>query len=394
MRILKTAFLSMLLGLCTGAAAEDVVLNPDHPDTYKVVRGDTLWDISSRFLRDPWRWTDVWDFNPQIANPHLIYPGDVIRLAYDAQGKVVIFKDRSESTQTRITEVEDLPGGTPVGPGGEVRGEVRTEEPFREDFSGDRVMIRSRSGNRLYPRIRRIEKDSAIPTIPVDVLQHFAARLMVVTQDDIENSGYIVQGHSDRLIAGLNDQVYARNLEAGRTNRFSIFRTGKVYRNPGADEDDILGYEALYIGSAVARTFGDPSTLTLVEAKREALLGDRLMPIYEDELGFHFIPRAPEILVEGQIIDIVDAVARIGQFQTAVLNLGTRDGLEPGHVLAVYHQGKEVRDIITPDPRDKVRIPDERAGLLMVFRAFEKVSYGLIMNSTRDISIYDMLRNP
>lgn len=382
MRILKLAVLGLALGLASAVSAEDVVLNPEHPDTYKVKRGDTLWDISARFLRDPWMWPSVWDFNPQIENPHLIYPGDVIRLAYDASGKPVI------TVTERVRRTEDVPTErVPMYSDGTV---APPDEPERR-----RIVRGPRSGNRLYPRIRRLPLDEAIPTIPEEIIRQFTSRPMVVTEEDLNNSGYVVHGQEERLIAGLNDKVYARNLEAGRTNRFSLYRTGKVYRNPGAkNSEDILGYEAIYVGSALALEFGDPSTLAIVESKRETLLGDRIMPIPVEDLGATFLPRAPEVLVEGQIIDLMDAVARIGQYQTAVINLGRNDGLEPGHVLAVFRQGQEIRDVVSEDPQDTVRIPDERSGLMMIFRSYDRVSYGLIMNSTKDIALYDVLRNP
>ncbi|MBI3774982.1 MAG: LysM peptidoglycan-binding domain-containing protein [Gammaproteobacteria bacterium] len=333
-----------------GAAksGDEIVLHPNYPARYVVRTGDTLWEIASRFLRDPWRWPDVWDFENKIENPQYIYPGDVVVLV-KTNGKPMLKVQRSEAKAATT---------------------------------------------RLTPRIRATKLDRAIPTLPIDAIKQFVSQPRVLTERDLQSSGYVVASSGDHLIGGTGDQIYARGLPAGKNNSFAIYRTGKSYQNTGGKSDELLGYEAIYIGTAMVKTFGDPSTLQIVDANRETLIGDRLLPMARPESDSQWVPRAPEAPVEGRIIDVVDAVARVGQFQTVVLNLGELDGLQRGHVLAVYRAGSDARDVVSSDSRDSVQLPDTRAGLAMVFRTFDRVSYALIMKAEQDIRLYDAVRKP
>jgi hypothetical protein len=198
----------------------------------------------------------------------------------------------------------------------------------------------------------------------------------------------------ERLIGGTGNKIYARHLKQNPGGRFEVVRVGKVYRNPGASKDDVLGYEALHIADARVEAYGDPSTLTLLKASREALIGDRILPVKDEmAINYNFLPSAPDRQIQGKIIALFDAVSRVGQFQVVVLNQGLNDGLQPGHVLAVYRAGNTIRDTVS-DKGSEITLPDTRSGLLMVFRVFDKVSYGLIMTAHRDIHLYDMVRNP
>jgi hypothetical protein len=344
-----------LLGLCltlmlvSPVFGDVIALAPDHPERYIVKQGDTLWDIAARFLRDPWRWPDVWEFNPQIENPHLIYPGDVIVLTYE-DGKPVLRVQRGGAEEIPTTK--------------------------------------------LSPKVRRIQVGREIPTIPLDAIKQFLSRPKVISQSELENSPYIVATQGQHLVAGTGDQIYARGVPTGKESRYALYRTGRVYRNPGARDEDILGYEALYVGDANVKGFGDPATLQIVDSVREALIGDRLLPIVRQESDQFFVPHAPDRPIEGQIIELIDGVARIGQYQTVVLNVGELDGVERGHVLAVYQAGEQVRDVVSEDPRDSVTLPDIRSGVAMIFRTFDRVSYALIMKAERDMSLYDAVRNP
>jgi len=333
-----------------GAAqsSEEIVLHPNYPARYVVRTGDTLWDIASRFLRDPWRWPDVWDFENKIENPQFIYPGDVVVLV-KSNGKPMLKVQRSEAKAATT---------------------------------------------RLAPKIRSTKLDRAIPTLPIDAIKQFVSQPRVLAERDLKSSGYVVASAGDHLIGGIGDQIYARGLPAGKNTNFAIYRTGKAYQNTGSKSDELLGYEAIYVGTAVVKTFGDPSTLQIIDATRETLIGDRLLPMARQETETQWVPRAPEAPMEGRIIDVVDAVARVGQFQTVVLNLGEMDGLQRGHVLAVYRAGTDARDVISSDARETVQLPDTRAGLAMVFRTFDRVSYALIMKAEQDIRLYDAVRKP
>ncbi|MDX1252730.1 MAG: LysM peptidoglycan-binding domain-containing protein [Gammaproteobacteria bacterium] len=350
----------ILLGLClaflsgTPALADTVALAPDHPTRHTVVKGDTLWDISARFLRDPWRWPDVWHINPEIKNPHLIYPGDVIVLRM-VDGQPVL-------------EVE--------------RVAAATEEPSRLPVV------------KLSPQVRVSDLNGAIPTIAMDVIQPFLLRARVIGAEEFDRAPYIVASEGGRLATGAGNKIYARNMADIATSRVSIFHQGRAYRNPGAKKDDILGYEAIHVADASIERMGDPATVRITDSYRETLVGDRLFPFAGEDFSRNFFPRSPDKAVSGNIIDVVDGVSKIGRYQVVVLNLGGKNGIGPGHVLAIHQAGNKVRDIVRPGSDGLVTLPEERAGLLMVFRAFERVSYALVMKSERDIRVYDMVRNP
>lgn len=382
MRLIKLFILAIILGFSIHAHSEDIALNPNAPESYTVVRGDTLWGIAAKFLRDPWLWPEVWDFNPQIENPHLIYPGDIIVLTYQ-DGKPVLRR------LERIVETQTTTSGT-------VMTSPRTQTKTTTGKPGKKtVKIVSASGtSKMQPKVRRTQKDRAIPTIPIEIIEQFLSKPLVISEKELNSSGYVVSGEDNHLIYGAGDNIYAKGIEAGKTNRFSMYRTGRIYRNPGADEDDILGFEAIYVGATLVKSFGDPTTLQIMDSERETLLGDRLLPILGDEAGTNFLPHAPTTPVEGQIIEVMDAVSRIGLYQTAVINLGEFDGMEPGHVLAVYRKGRVIRDVITPNPRDTVKLPDTRSGLVMIFKTFDRVSFGMVMETEKDIQLYDVMRNP
>ncbi len=327
---------------------DEIVLNANYPAKYVVRTGDTLWDIASRFLRDPWRWPDVWDFENKVENPQFIYPGDVVVLV-KTKGKPMLKVQRSEA-------------------------KIAT--------------------TRLTPTVRATPLDRAIPTLPIDAIKQFVSQPRLLAERELQNSGYVVASAGDHLVGGTGDHIYARGLTAGKNTSFGIYRTGKIYQNTDGKADEVLGYEAIYVGSAQVKTFGDPSTLQITNATRETLIGDRLLPMSRQDNDTQWLPRAPETPVEGRIIHVVDAVARVGQFQTVVLNLGELDGLQRGHVLAVYRAGTDARDVVSSDARDSVQLPDTRAGLAMVFRTFDRVSYALIMKAEQDIRLHDAVRKP
>ena len=328
------------------AAADQIALRPDHPDRYVVVKGDTLWDISARFLETPWRWPEVWSFNPQIKNPHLIYPGDVVSLVYDEQGRPMLKVDRGQPTV------------------------------------------------KLSPKVRATRVDAPISTIPLNAIQQFLGHPQVISEREINSAPYIVASSDGHLIAGKGDEIYVRGLVAGGDTEFTVIRIGDPYRNEGAKPGDILGYEAIHVADAKVEAFGDPSTLRIVDSTREVIVGDRLLP--KRQFGFDqtFIPHPPDNPIDGQIIDVVDGVSRIGQYQTVVLNKGESDGIETGHVLAVFQSGAQVRDPRASAGGELVTLPDIKAGIVMVIRSFDLVSYAMVMESERDMRIYDYVRNP
>lgn len=333
----------------TMVEAKPVAIKPDYPDRYVVKKGDTLWDISKRFLNDPWMWPEVWHINPKIRNPHLIYPGDVVALYY-VDGKPYITLEGA--------------GGIPVTKAG-----IKTVK--------------------LSPTMRSQSLERAIPTIPREAIAPFLKSARIVTEEDLERAPYIVSSFEEHLISGAGYKIYARNIQDQAIGAYHVIRPGDVYRDPVTDK--ILGYEAEDVADAHVLRSGDPATLRVKEARKEVLNGDLLLPFEERNLEFQFFPRAPDRHIDGQIISVFQGVSMIGQFNVVVLNRGEADGLTPGHVLAVYQQGARVRDTTR---FENVTLPDERAGLLMVFQSFNNVSYALVMEAINTMSLLDRVTNP
>jgi len=328
------------------------VLNPRHPDTYVVQRGDTLWDIASMFLRDPWYWPEIWQINPQVENPHLIFPGDILSLAYLGDGRPVVNVERG---------------------------------PLVTDAGGGGV-------ERLSPRVRSTPLDEAIQTIPYETIASFLSRPRFIEKGEVDDLPYIV-AHREGLIGSAGKDVYIRGLEeqAPIGSVFNVVELGSEIVDP--DDNDVLGYQGIYVGQGRLDRVGDPGTLHMLETEREAIVGNYLMA-EEDVNPLNFMPRSPDTQVEGQIISVVSGVSLIGQYNVVVINRGSDAGLEPGHVLRVYQTGRTIRDTQRGLVGQKVRLPDEPAGTMMVFRTAERMSYALVMEATTPMALLDTVRNP
>ena len=345
MLTLRNTIVSLLFSiLLTGQvlAADNVAVNPSHPDRYTVVKGDTLWDISGRFLRDPWRWPDVWYVNPQIANPHLIYPGDVIVMTY-------------------------------------VNGQPR-------------LSLERGSLVKLSPKVRSTPLGGAIPAIPIDAINQFLTRPFVMDEGELESAPYIVHFANEHILGSDNIKAYIRSIETEDNLQWHIVRPGDAYKD--ADTGEVLGYEALYIAGADLQRIGDPATVMINQTELESAIGDRLLPVSKDVPVSAFYPKAPDSEIKGSIISVLNGVTQIGQFNVVVLDRGANDGLAVGDVLAIDHKGATVRDPVSPERGDTVTLPNEPAGTLMVFRTFPRVSFGLVMDATRAIHVLDRVRNP
>jgi hypothetical protein len=338
-----------LAGAASGLFAQQgggIPLNPSHPDTYVVKRGDTLWDISSMFLRDPWYWPEIWYVNPQVENPHLIYPGDVLTLVY-IDGRPQIQMSRGASA-----------GGT----------------------------------DRLSPQIREEQLTEAVDTIPYEAIAPFLSKGMVLSKSEIKGLPHIVALRDEHLVGASGNDAYVRGKIGGEQSVYSVVHIGEKLRDP--DDGDVLGYEGIYVADGRIRRSGDPATLELNNSQREALKGDRLIA-QNDPLPLNFEPRAPDRPVEGRIMHVVDGVTQIGQYQVIVINRGTRHGLAPGHVLSIWQAGDKVDDPVDPGAFNrKVQLPDELAGTLMVFKTYDRLSYALVMQAEGPIHTLDKVRNP
>ncbi len=338
------------LNAAVGQAGDAPVLNPRHPESYVVEQGDTLWDIAAMFLRDPWYWPEIWQINPQVENPHLIYPGDILSLAYLDDGRPVVELTRGS-------------GPVQAGP---------TE--------------------RLSPRIRSEAIAEAIPTIPYDTLRAFLSKPAILEPSTLDELPYLF-AHQEGLIGAAGRDVYVRGTNAPVGTEFTIVHAGDALIDP--DDGDVLGYQGLYVGTGRVERTGDPTTVYLTETTREASIGDYL--IAEEGVDpVTFFPTSPSEDIDGRIISVLDGVSMIGQFQVIVLNRGARDGLEPGDVLSVYQTGESIPDSTRNRGffNEEVRLPDELAGTTMVFRVFDRMSYALVMEATREMRVLDTVRNP
>jgi hypothetical protein len=337
----KSLILLLSCALTIPVALAEDLLRADHPDQYTVVRGDTLWDIAGRFLRSPWRWPEIWHVNPQIANPHLIYPGDRLELVY---------------------------------------------------IDGQPQLRLSRGPLKLSPTVRSTPWEGAIPTIPVDAIGPFLTRHYVLGENVLDQAPYIVDFADEHILGGAGQKAYVRSIEQTEPLKYEIVRAGGPYRD--ADTGEILGYAAEYVGTTELQRTGDPATVFINSTTQESIIGDRLIAAGEERATANFTPHAPPMPVEGSIIALFNGVSQIGQYNVVVIDRGTADGLKPGTVLRVDQRGETIRDVVTPDSRDTVTLPDEEAGLMMVFRTFDRVSYGLIMHATRVMHLNDRVRNP
>lgn len=324
---------------------------PSAPEEYIVQKGDTLWDISSRFLADPWFWPEIWHVNDQIANPHLIYPGDVITLYY-VGGKPYV----SVNGGPRVT-------GTPL-----------------------------LDGEKLYPQIREGDVHRGDEVVPVQTIHQFIIHPRVLPLDELRRAAYVVGSQDLRIIYGEGDRIYVRNLKKDQLkSRYRVFRKGKRLVDP--ETHKLIGYEAIHLGEAAFLKYGDPSTVRLLEVTREVRPSDLLLPIEEDDTNRTFIPHTPSRPTKGVVISLFDAISQVGQNQVVVINKGERDGLERGHVLAINQAGRVARDTHPDRISREVTLPEERAGVIMIFRTFDQVSYGLIMKATRAIHVGDTVNN-
>jgi LysM repeat protein len=315
------------------------VLRPGAPLNYVVKPGDTLWEIANHFLLDPWQWPEIWIVNDQVRNPHLIYPGDVLRL----------------------TEVDGRP----------------------------RLGLVGSDLERVSPRIRELPLDSAIPTIPIDAIRDFLRGPRLVTPEELKTAPYLLSFVDAHIIGGEGMLIYVRKLPPQEPWSYALVRPGKVYKDP--DDGSVIGYEAVPIGEAELKEPGEPATVLLSRTYREALVGDRLLPVEPDAFQADFYPHAPDHAIGGRIIAAFDGISQISQYQIVAINRGSQHGLEAGHVLQIMQAGGRVAD---PYGNSKVQLPDQPAGQLLVFKTTPRLSYALVMSVTRPAHLLDKVEKP
>ena len=373
------------------AYADTVALKPDHPDRYVVQKGDTLWDISKRFLQDPWRWASVWTINDQVKNPHLIYPGDVILLTYvDGKPQLGVMREEKLAPAPAAPVTETVAAPVIAAPAEAPQAEVEPvitpttaiEEPAGETPTGMKVV-------RLRPKAHAEPISAAIPTISPEAIVPFLTEPLVVGRSELERAGYVTIGLDDRVALGDGSQFYARGLKSDSTEYYQIFRQGVALKHP--DTGETLAYEAQYLGDAKMLEYGNPAKLVVTRVKQEILPTDRLLAAPDKAALPYYFPRAPEKNVKGRILSAVNGLREFGPMTIVAISLGKREGMEEGHVLRIMRHVGVSKDPVT---KRMYKIPDEETGLLMVFRVFDKVSYALIMDANRPVHIHDALRTP
>lgn len=333
-----------------------IAIREDTPDSYIVKSGDTLWGIATFFLEDPWLWPEIWYFNPQIENPHLIYPGDIISLVY-VDGK----------PQLRLKRDGD---------------QILTQVPAQTGLETFK----------LSPRIRSESIKSAIPTVPLNAIRPFLINPRIISQQELDAAPYVLSSLDNHLVTSQGNRIYVRGLESANESRYNIFRPGKKFYDPETEE--LLGIQTIKVSEAQLNQLGDPSTMTLTNSLRETLNGDRILPAEEGRLDYNFIPKAPDSDMNGQIISLVDAISYTAKNQIVVINLGSRDGVDVGNVFAIDQKLDSARDHWSKKKGEVVKLPELRIGLLMVFRVFDRVSYGIVVDAKRTIHLNDAVRNP
>ena len=389
---MRNSIISMILlvGLLYGpsANAASVELQSNMPDRYVVVPGDTLWGLASRFLKDPWRWPEIWGLNEEeIKNPHKIYPGDLIVLERTPDGN-----------RLRL-----------------IKGEIVEE--------------------RLSPLVQMEKTEAeAIPSIPVAAIEPFLSQPLVIEKNGLENAPSVLGASDYRVALSKGDLVYAKDMPKDKGLLWQIFRPGKTLTDPEHDTSstmwsdlaeylvlsdrnndvylfdewgrsgEILGYEATYLGDAKVEKFDDISSISIVRSVQEIYKGDRLV-LAPPPMFTNYAPHAPDREIEGRIISVYGGVTEIGKDSIVVLSKGTHDGLEVGNVLAIYKTNQSQTsddsqvvsrnyEIGASSKRETVVLPEERAGLVFIFRVFERVSYALVMQTTQPIRMLDVVQTP
>ena len=318
------------------AAAGDLSLRDDAPLHYTVKKGDTLWAIANYYLRDAWQWPQLWYTNGQIKNPHLIYPGEILTLVMvNGHPRLILAEDR------------------------------------------------------LHPRIHEMPLDQAIPAIPIDAVREFLRGPRLVTKEEADKAPYVVEFTDESLIAGQNNNVYVKNLPNNGTASWSLVRVGNAYTDP--DTHEVLGYEAIPTGEADVREYGQPAEMILTKSPQEVQIGNRLLPLESESFKADFYPHPPARPVNAYILSVYGGLSQIAQYDIVAINRGSDDGLDPGTMLGIYQPGQSVPD---PYSDGKVKLPEQKAGLLMVFKVTPKLSYGLVMKETRASHIFDKVHAP
>ncbi len=345
--------LFLFCGLAAGQASQGPLqLKPDAPERYVVVPGDTLWGISGRYTDSPWRWPELWGMNKeQLRNPHLIYPGQVLVLDR-AHGRLAVAQPKTAAENGTV---------------------------------------------KLSPRVRsQALAKQQIPAIPQSIIEPFLTRPLVIEPDGLDKAPSIVATEINRVMLSAGNKAYVRGIGDAKEDTWYVYRKGGPLVDP--DSEQTLGYEAIYLGTARVTRPGDPATVVVSTAVQEIGPGDKLIAAGRPQT-LSYVPHAPAKDIRGRIMSIYGGVSKVGEagrYAIVTINRGRADGLEVGHVLALYTHLGAVNDVTKAknDPDAKIELPDERSGLVFVFRVFDRVSYALVMSAENPVSPLDVVRTP
>jgi hypothetical protein len=360
-------FLLLTLSVSYHSHAQDQpTIKADSPSSHTVIQGDTLWDIAGKFLEDPWRWKEIWQGNSQIANPDLIYPGDIVRLTM-VHGKPVLTVD-DETTHSQKN--------TPS-----------TSATLR---SGELPTVK------LSPRIYSEPIRTAIPAIPLEKISTFLSRNRIVEPAELNDAPYSIAGQRQRIILGAGDTLYARGTFKNTTLNYGIYSKGKEYLDPITDE--VIAIQAISLGAVkMTAQNEDIGTFTITRSLKEirANGANLLLPNQEREITSTFLPNPPESEVSGKIVNTESGLSQVGRLDIVTINLGRKDGLKQGTILGIYDVGGTIKDQFASNKTPKtVDLPDERAGLIMVFETFKSMSFAIVLESEAGIVVNDIVGNP
>lgn len=351
------------------AYADELQIREDAPDRHIVVRGDTLWDISAKFFNDPWRWPEIWQLNKDsVIDPHWIYPGNVIVLNRQS-GTLTVEEPQTDSNIPASAVVP-----SPVS-------DSSVESDGRE---GSSVTVR------LGPKPRVVSQNfEAIPAIPLNIINSFLTRPLVIEAEELEISPKLVGTYEHRALLSVNDFAYVKDLPQDKGTRWQIYRPSVALVDPETEEE--LGQEVLYLGDATVEKFGDPSTLRITSSVMEIHKGDYFA---QTSTGYasNYFPHTPKSNISARVISVYGGVHQAGQRAVITLNKGRRDGLEDGHILGLFQKGETIKTKgwFTPN----IELPDVRYGIVLVFRVFNKVSYALVMETKLPVQLLDRAGNP
>jgi hypothetical protein len=349
------------------AYADEVVLRENVPDRYVVVKGDTLWDISNKFFKDPWKWPQIWGLNKEtIKDPHWIYPGNVVYL--DPSSKTLHFGEAPKSVASPSVETALIPALPPVS------------ESVAETAPDSKIQ-------KLSPKIRVLSGDhDALPSIPASVIGAFLNRPLVIETEQLEGAPTIIGSIEERALLSFGDTAFAKGIPSDKGPNWQLYRPGKALIDP--DTNQILGYEAIYLGDTAIQRQSEISTLKITKSVLDIQKGDNLIQS-SVSLPNNYIPRSPSSSIKGKVISIYGGVDQGGQNSIITINRGRLDGLENGHVLALYKESE-----ISKFRGDKYTLPALRYGLIFVFRTFDRVAYALVMEVQRPVQLLDSLETP